>query len=255
MDRLCKLLNDDSALTSAWTGISDYLYLSYLSQSSFGSITLDMQHGMQTEAGVLPSIAMIAPSGKPVIVRIPVGRFEFASKALDAGAHCIIAPMINTVEDAREFVSFTKFVPTGDRSFGPSQVLNVLGIPRDDYLQNANVQTLSLAMIETREALSNLDDILSVDGIDGVFCGPADLSISLRNIPSPEPFGEDSLDAVKQISSAAKSHNKLAATFCVTPQAANLAHSLGYRFIALGFDSSYLHQGTETLLAQLDFKN
>ena len=214
MDRLVRSLGADHALMSAWTGISDYLYLTALASSGFGAITLDMQHGMQTDSGVVSSIPSLSPTGKPVIVRIPVGRFDFASKALDAGANAIIAPMINNVKDAQTLVSYTKYLPLGDRSYGPSQALSVLGINRDDYMQKSNVSTLTLAMIETIEALKNLDNILSVDGIDGVFCGPADLSLSLRNSIVVEPFGKDSIGEVERIAVCARSHGKIAATFC-----------------------------------------
>jgi len=101
MDRLLNGLADDKTVMTAWASIQDTLYLSNLVGTDFDSVTMDMQHGMQTEDSVIRGIAAMAPSGKPVVIRIPVGRFDFASKALDAGAHAIIAPMINTVEDAK----------------------------------------------------------------------------------------------------------------------------------------------------------
>ena len=86
--------------------------------------------------------------------------------------------MINSVEDARLFVSFTKFPPLGERSWGPARALALTGLSPQDYFKQANDFSLIVAMIETREAIAAVDDILAVPGIDGVFVGPSDLSIT-----------------------------------------------------------------------------
>lgn len=254
MDRLTRLLADDGTAITAWSSIQDTLYLSALSQTGFDAVTLDMQHGMQTEDSVIRGIAAIAPTGKPVIVRIPVGRFNFASKALDAGAHAIIAPMINTVADAEQLVSFAKYVPLGARSYGPTQAIGVLGADRDGYVTQANRHTLTFAMIETKQAVENLQAILDVEGIDGVFCGPSDLSISVRGNPLPDPYGDETFGIVEDMARQALSRGKIAAAFCTTTEHVELVHGFGYRFIAFGFDASYLSRGADTELARLSFR-
>lgn len=254
MDRLTKRLSGDNTVMTAWASIQDTLYLSALAKTDFDAITLDMQHGMQTEDSVIRGIAAIAPTGKPVIVRIPVGRFDFASKALDAGAHGIIAPMINTVEDAKQLVSFSKYIPLGDRSFGPTQAINVLETGRDGYVSTANDQTLVLAMIETKQAVENMEAILDIDGIDGIFCGPGDLSVSVRNNCIPDAYGPDTIDIIARMGEAAKARGKLAATFCITTDHAETGHKLGFRLMALGFDAAYLTDGANQMLGNLSFR-
>ncbi|MDD9909851.1 MAG: aldolase/citrate lyase family protein [Ahrensia sp.] len=254
MDRLISKLADDGTVMMAWSSVHDTQYLAMLARTDFDAITLDMQHGMQTESSVIAGTAAIVPSGKPVVVRIPVGRFDFASKALDSGVHAIIAPMINTLEDAKQLVSFTKYIPVGDRSFGPTTALNLLGQKRDDYVTQANDKTLALAMIETKQAVENMEAILDLDGIDGVFCGPADLSISVRGTPVPDPYGEDTLPIVEGMAKEAKARGKIAAAFCPTPKDANLVQSMGFRLLALGFDASYIGQGADKMLGELDFR-
>lgn len=254
MDRLTKLFNNDATVMSAWSSVQDTLYLSTLSDTAFDAITLDMQHGMQTEDSVIRGIAAIAPKGKPVVVRIPVGRYDFASKALDAGAHGIIAPMVNTVEDAQQLVSFTKYIPVGDRSFGPTQAVSTLGLDRTDYLKGANSKTLNFAMIETVEAVENMEAILDVDGIDGVFCGPGDLSVSVRQDIIPDLFGPDTLPIIERMGAAARERNKMASVFCVGPDHVEIAQKAGYRFIAMGFDLSYLTNGANRMLSELSFR-
>lgn len=254
MNRLTRRLAEDCAVVSAWSTLPDPLYLSTLASCNFDAVTLDMQHGMQTEASVISGIMALAPHDKPVVVRIPVGRFDFASKALDAGAHAIIAPMINSVEDARAFAASCKYIPVGERSFGIAQATHVLKTSPDDYIAAANTHTLALAMVETREAVENLDAILDVEGIDGVFCGPADLSISVRQNPVPDIYGADTRAIVERIAHATRLRGKIAAAFCSDIESVELVYGYGYRFIGYGLDSTYLSKGADTELAKISFR-
>ncbi|MEP0941611.1 MAG: aldolase/citrate lyase family protein [Rhizobiaceae bacterium] len=254
MDRLKKLMDCDQMIISGWTGMQDPLYLAELANSDFDAVTMDMQHGMQSENSVIRGIATIVPLGKPVIVRIPVGRFDFASRALDAGAHGIIAPMINTVEDAKQLVSFSKYLPTGDRSYGPTQVAGLLRAPAADYVTNANTNTFVLAMIETAQAVENMEAILDLDGIDGIFCGPGDLSISIRGNVIPDAYGPDTIDIIRRMPVEAKKRGKKAYTWCGTAQQLETANELGFDYAALANDPFYLKNGIHATLSNLSFR-
>src|SRR3954466_7300504 len=107
-------------------------------------------------------------------------------KMLDAGAYGIICPMVNTRADAERFVSAMRYPPQGGRSFGPIRALLHAGA---DYPQHANATVIAFAMVETRQALDNLDEILSVDGVDAVYIGPADLSLALGCPPRLDQDG------------------------------------------------------------------
>ena len=172
-------LEPGQAVITAWSGVPDALTVELLTYQGFGAVTLDMQHGGHHEDSVLRSIVPIHKAGKPAIVRIPVGRFDMASRALDFGADAIIAPMVNSVDDAGAFAGSMKYPPVGQRSWGPT-----FAFPRHgkgtqaDWLAQSNTRTVSFAMIETRQALDALDGILEVPGIDGIFVGPSDFSIA-----------------------------------------------------------------------------
>lgn len=254
MDRLNKLLDSGRMIISGWSGQQDPLYLAELARTGLDAVTLDMQHGMQTENSVIRGIDAIVPTGKPAIIRVPVGRFDLVSRALDAGAHGIIAPMINTVEDARQLVSYSKYIPVGDRSYGPSHVASILGTTPPNYAKSANESVKILAMIETVEAVENMQAILDLDGIDGIFCGPGDLSISVRRNVVPDAYGPDTIDIVKSMPIEAKKRGKLAWTWCGNVESLELAHELGFDYAALGPDSIYLNKGIETMLSQLSFR-
>ena len=230
------------------------MYAAQIAALGFDAVAWDMQHNMATETSVVQGLAAVAPSGLPGIVRIPVGRFEMASKALDAGAHMIIAPMINSVEDARTLAAYCKYPPVGERSYGVTYASALLSTTPGDYVAAADRDTYCIPMIETVQAMEVLDDILAIDGIDGVFCGPSDLSISIANEPKPTPFGDSSIAQVREIAEKARAAGKLACTYCAGPETANLAHEMGYRFMALGGDPAYLKRGTDALLGGISFR-
>lgn len=186
---LSSRLRAGETVLSAWSSLPEPLTVEILAHSAFDAVTLDMQHGGHDESSILRSLGLILNAGKPPVVRIPVGRFDMASRALDFGAQAVIAPMINSVEDARRFAAAMKYPPVGERSWGVFRANADYGAPgSNDYLTTANHDTLAFAMIETRDAYDALDAILDVRGIDGVFVGPADFSIAWSNGRRPIPI-------------------------------------------------------------------
>ncbi|MEI4487902.1 aldolase/citrate lyase family protein [Frigidibacter sp. MR17.14] len=225
---------------STFVQIPDPNLIETLARSPLDSLLLDMQHGMQDEASVQASVAAAAMIGKPVLVRVPVDAGGLTSRMLDFGAAGVVCPMVNSVGDARRLVDYVKFPPTGRRSWGPRRAIPFSGLSAADYLRQADGLTLALAMIETREALAALDDILAVPGIDGIFVGPMDLSVSLS---AGATF--DSPDAAAAIAAAgarARAAGKVAGIFALTPQLALDYHRQGYGFVALMQDAMFLSQ-------------
>ena len=203
-------------LLSAWCHLSDPMASEALAREAFDAIIFDMQHGQLSLDAVMRSIPLVTALGKAAIARIPVGHFAETSRLLDAGASAVIAPMINTIEDAKRFASFMKFPPMGERSWGANRGLWMSGLKGTEYLTQANGFTLAIAMIETREALALVDDILNVPGIDGVFVGPADLSIALNHGKKVDPLNPQVNDALKHVIARAHAHKKLAWAYSVS---------------------------------------
>ena len=184
---LAQQIRNGPPVLAAWCGVAEPLLAEILVREGFDTAVLDMQHGAYDLATAMRGISGVALAGKPCIVRIPVGDFANVSRLLDSGAAAVIAPMINTVADARAFAAFSKFPPLADRSWGPHRAIALTGMDHPTYLAKANSIQLAIAMIETREALAALDDILAVPGIDGVFVGPSDLSIALSHGAAVNP--------------------------------------------------------------------
>lgn len=247
---LSERLTAGETVFTAWSGIPDSLTIEALAETPLDAVTLDMQHGGHHEDSVLRGIAPVIASGKPALVRIPVGRFDMASRALDFGADAVIAPMVNSLDDARAFAASMKYPPVGQRSWGASFAMSRRAKPNaQDWLASSNAATLGFAMIETREALAIVDDILAVPGIDGVFVGPADFSIAWTGGAAVNPGLDEMMDAVGHIASRAAAAGKHAAIFVVDPNLVGRFVGMGFRLIALGSEQRYMTMGATALLA------
>lgn len=237
-----KRIGGGSGLLTGWVGIPDPISAGHLAREDFDAIVLDMQHGQLDLAATIACIAHVALAGKPAIVRVPVGDFATASQVLDAGAMGIIAPMINSAEDARRLAAFTRYAPLGERSWGPGLALNLHGLSPADYLSGANTATLVFPMIETVGALAVLDDILAVEGIDGVFLGPYDLSIALSG-GTLNPTHDDVEKAIDRVAERCRAHGKHAVAMAGSGARARHFIAKGYDLIAVGPDSAQLREG------------
>ncbi|WP_193178358.1 HpcH/HpaI aldolase family protein [Oricola nitratireducens] len=235
---------------TVWSSAPDLGLIEYFSAGPFGAITLDMQHGAHDVDSVLRGLVPVIGGGKAAVVRVPLGRFDMASRALDMGADAVIAPMINTIEDAVAFRDAMKFPPVGQRSWGPTRALSLRGIAGgSDYLNTANVRTVSMAMIETREAFAIAADIAALEGIDALFVGPSDFSIAWSGGAAVDPALPDMQDAVASIAGIAKSAGKHAGIFATDMAMVPRYVEMGYRFIALGAEAGIVAEGQKAILA------
>jgi 4-hydroxy-2-oxoheptanedioate aldolase len=242
---LSERLNSGAPVLSAWCGLPEPAIAGFLAREAFDAVTLDMQHGLIDVAASLRAIPLIAAAGKPALARIPVGEFATASKLLDGGASGIIAPMINTVEDARRLAAFTKFPPVGERSWGPHPALALSGLAPADYFNSASGLTLSFAMVETREAMGIIDEVLGVPGIDGIFIGPSDLSIGLSGGRSLDPGSAEVEQALDHALARTKAAGKIAAVYAPTGQRAGEFIRRGFPFVAVASDLAFLRAGAQ----------
>src|SRR5262249_46559967 len=174
----------------------------------FDSVTVDLQHGAVDYQSAVAMLQAISTTPAVPMVRVPWNEPILTLKLLDAGAYGVICPMINSKAQAEAFVDACRYPPRGSRSFGPNRAVRYGGA---DYWQHANDEILLFAMVETGEALKNLEAIASVDGLDGIYVGPSDLSLSMGKVPpSLDPQDAEVIDAIKQIAFATRKHGKIA---------------------------------------------
>lgn len=250
---LVERLRAGETIVSGWSTLPEPLVAELLARSAYDAVSLDVQHGLHTEDSTMRSIGAVVMAGKPVVVRLPVAAFALASRVLDFGADGVIAPMINTAEDAKAMVAATKYPPVGERSWGPVRSMALHAVPDNaTQLASANAVTMALAMVETNRSMANLDDILSVPGLDGVFVGPSDLSVTISDgakITPTEAWLDDALIHIADKSNAAQ---KITGIFAVNAARARHFIGLGYRFIVLASDQIHLADGVRAMLSTLD---
>ncbi len=241
-------LRNGAPVLSAWCGLPEPSIPGLLAREAFDAVVIDAQHGAVDFAAALQAIPLIAAAGKPPLVRIPVGDFAAASRFLDAGVSGVIAPMINTIEDARRFASFTKYPPVGERSWGPHGALSLSGLHADDYFRKANDLTVSFAMVETRESLDIIDDILAVPGIDGIFIGPSDLSIALSGGRELNPASAEVEEALDYALSRVRAASKVAGIYAASGGRAGELARRGFHMVSIASDTALLRAGAQAAL-------
>lgn len=251
-----ELWANQQPVLNGWLSVGNSLTAEIMAAQGYDSLTVDMQHGIIDYGTAVSMLQAIRASGVTPIVRVPWLDPAKIMQALDTGAYGIICPMVNTREQAEQLVSYMRYPPHGTRSFGPTRAVFSAG---SDYASEANKEVFCLAMIETAEAMSNLDEIASTPGLDGLYIGPADLTISVTNGRLPPGFDrkeEEMLAVIDRILKAAQSAGIRACLHCGSPEYAANALSQGFNLATLLNDVRLLAgaaqasvEGTRALLS------
>jgi 4-hydroxy-2-oxoheptanedioate aldolase len=186
----------------AWLTVASTLTAEATARAGFDYVCIDNQHGGVDYEVTARMIQAVLLGGARPIVRVPWNEPGIVGKMLDAGAEGIVVPMVNTAEEAAAVVRAVRYPPLGARSFGPV----FAGLRAPGYHVEANARVAAVPMIETADALARLDDILSVDGIDAIYVGPADLSLSLGLPPANNDDSAVFTDALEAIVAACRRH-------------------------------------------------
>lgn len=200
-------------VVNGWCSIPSAVTAEIMARAGYDAVTIDLQHGLIDYQVALTMLQAMDCHTRATLCRVPWNDPAAIMKALDAGFTGLICPMINTREQARQFASACRYAPLGNRSFGPTRAVQVHGA---GYARTANDFVLALAMIETAEAIENLDEILAVDGLDGIYIGPADLGLSLGYSPSLLPEAPV-LDAISHIRDKVVRAGKIGGIHCGSP--------------------------------------
>ena len=237
-NRLREIWAKGEAAVNGWASIPSAFAAEVMAHQGFDSITIDMQHGIVDYPNATTMLAAISTTNVVPLSRVPWNDSAWIGKIMDAGAYGVICPMINTPEQAEQLVQYCKYPPRGIRSFGPARAVLYGGT---DYWQHADNELLVIPMIETAEALKNLDAILSVPGVEAIYVGPADLSFSLGcKPPRLDQTDAPVVEAQKMIVKACKNHGVAAGIHCGTATYASQMINDGYQLVTLASDSRHL---------------
>lgn len=234
---LKQMLRAGEPIINAWLSIPSGYLAEGAGHQGFHSVTVDLQHGL---IGFETAVSMLqAISATPAIplVRAPSRAQETIMHLLDAGAYGIVCPMISTAAEAAEFVAACRYPPTGARSFGPARG-KLYGGP--DYFDAANGEIMAIPMIETIEALQNIDDILAVPGVDMIYIGPNDLALDLGERPGAELQDSATSKAITHILDRAKAAKVPTGIFCSDGELSKQRLAEGFDLVTPGNDFNTL---------------
>jgi 2-dehydro-3-deoxyglucarate aldolase len=229
----------------SWVQIGHPAVAEILAQTGLEWLTLDCEHGEAENADIGNFCRACRQYNVKPYVRVKENAVMPIRRALDLGAQGIIVPLVNTKAEAEQAVKSANFPPDGIRGFA-WQRGNEWGVKFDQYAKN--FRPLVMVMVESKAAVENIDEILSVEGVDGILIGPYDMSGSYGIVgQTGHPV---IIDACAKVASACQKHHKLAGSHIVTPNDTNvkLAIAQGYNFIALGMDSYFLQTGIKKAL-------
>ena len=244
-NRLRTLWGEGRAAVNGWLAVPSSFSAEVMAQQGWDTLTIDLQHGVVDYAQMVPMLQAISTTATVPVVRVPWLEPGILMKVLDAGAYGVICPMVNTREDCERLVAWTHYAPQGTRSFGPVRAAIYGGA---DYATEANRTIVVFAMIETAQALDNLDAILSVPGLDAIYIGPSDLSLALGCKPQFDDVEPKVQQAMDHILARAKAHGVRAGVHNGRPDVARARIAKGFDFVTVSSDARILAAGSQELL-------
>lgn len=237
---------DGKRTVNGWLSIPSSFAAEVMAHQGFESLTIDLQHGIVDYQTAVTMLQGISTTATVPMARVPWLDPGIIMKMLDAGAYGIICPMINNAAEADLLVRSMRYPPKGTRSFGPIRASLYAGL---DYTKHANDTVLAIAMIETAAALENLEAILDVPGLDGIYVGPNDLCAALGITPTLDPEDPKAVETIEHVLKAAKARGLFAGIHTATPAYSRRMHQLGFDFVSPASDSRMMAIGAQGILS------
>lgn len=244
-NKLRQLWAEGGVALNGWLQIPNTWTAELMAHAGWDCLTIDMQHGLHGMESAVQMMQVISSTETVPLARVNWNEPGVIMRLLDAGAYGIICPMINTRAECEAFVGACRYPPQGYRSLGPTRGV-IYGGP--DYTEHANEEVLTIAMVETVEAMENLEDIASTPGLDMIFVGAGDLRLNLTG-----QFGYVSDDsqlnaALDRIAEVCAKNNIVAGLFTVSPQYSREMIGRGYRMVTVKTDGMILSEYARQLV-------
>lgn len=230
-----------------WVGLADPYAAELLASTGYDWLLIDAEHAPNDVRSVLAQLQAVAPYASHAIVRPPVGDAALIKQLLDTGAQTLLIPMVDSAEQAERMVAATRYPPRGVRGVGSALARSSRWNQIDNYLHLADDQMCVLVQVESVQALSQLEAIAAVEGVDGVFFGPADLSASMGLMG--QPAHPDVQRAIVDGIAAVRAAGKAAGVLAADPALAQKYLDHGALFVAVGVDTTLLVRAAKAQLA------
>ena len=248
-NKLKKMFEDGKPIINGWLQIPSAFSAEVMAHQGWDSCTIDMQHGVIDYPNALNMLQAISTTDTTPLARVNWNEPGQIMKILDAGCYGIICPMVSNRKEAEKFVQACLYPSKGYRSFGPIRGLLYGG---SDYAKHSDNEILKLAMIETKEALDKLDEILDTPNLDGIYIGPADLSLALGEEPGFDK-GENTraYKEILRILESAKKRNLITGIHNGSVEYAQKMISKGFNLVTIGSDQRYMSSGAKSAIEKI----
>ena len=231
-----------------WCVIPSSFTAELMGHAGYDWVCIDTQHGLIGYDQMLLMLQGLSATNTPAFVRVRWNEPAEIMKALDAGAHGVIVPMVNSAADARQAVAACRYPPEGYRSYGPTRAsLQASGFGPE----SANRAVVCVVMIETPEAIAALDEILAVPGVDGVYVGPNDLAVTHGMKPDGTASDPKHRQLIETILKACGRHHVTAGIHCAGPETAVGWRDAGFRMLNIDSDALFLSGGAARVVEAL----
>ena len=236
-NRVKELWREGKAAIGTWLVLGSPITAEIIAHMGFDWVVVDTEHG-SIDIGTTQSIIQaISATDTVPIVRVPWNDPMLIKRALDAGAYGLVIPMVNSREEAIRAVKAARYPPAGIRSYGGPRARLYGGL---DYFEHANEEIALIVQIEHIDAVNRVDEILSVEGVDGFFIGPSDLAISMGLKPGMDQTDPRHVEAVSKVLASGKKHGVPGGIHVGSPEAVNERLAQGFQFIGLASDERFL---------------
>ena len=221
-------------LIGCWASFADPYATEVLSTAEFDWVLIDAEHSPNDLRTIMHQLQILEGKRSDAVVRLPMGEDWLIKQVLDAGAQSLLIPMVESAEQARDLVQATRYPPDGVRGSGAALARSSMFASRKNYIETANAEICLIVQVESRAALDALDDILAVDGVDGVFVGPSDLSVDMGY--QGDTAHPEVRVAIKTALARISASGKVAGIISVDDEEAQQYADWGAQFLAVGID-------------------
>ncbi len=238
----------------SWLSFGNVMATRLMARVGFPWLTVDMEHSPidWSEAGLL--FGCIADAGCVPLARVPRGDHDHIKRVLDAGAHGIVVPMVDTVEQAKIAIAAAKYPPEGNRSVGGALHALNFEAPAGDYYKHANDEILVILQTESPEGVENAEAIYSLPGVDAIFVGPNDLTFQMRGADGIDPTPDELEEMLQRVLAAGKKVGTPVGLHVQTTEAVEQRIAEGWQFIALASELKMMVSGAQKFVTELNLK-
>lgn len=244
-----RALQNDETLWGLWLGLPDTSCAEICAGAGFDWLLIDGEHAPFELKTVLHHLQALAPYDVSPIVRPEIGSVSLIKRLLDVGAQTLLIPMVNSAEQAKELVAAVRYPPEGVRGMGSSLARAARWNKVPQYLQKANEEICLIVQVETLEAMDNLEEIVKVEGVDGVFIGPSDLSGAMGHVGNPDH--PEVVEKIQWAMEVIKRSGKASGILSLNLEKAQQFAENGTKFVGVGVDTLLLRTGAEQLVQRV----